>query len=155
QTDNDPWKVVTEMPADAPQVRFPYGEVHQIHSEDVHEALRKNPGAKIIEAGGTVLSNRGDELAAKGLSAAGLPTSIADIPNWFQHFIGIAKDSRPVWDSFKQAVENPTQENIVGAVPIIGPASVAMSKDVQKGDYLGAGATLAGTLAIPKVVETG
>jgi hypothetical protein len=151
----DPWSVVTEMPADAPHVKFANGEVHQIHSDDVHEALRRNPGATVMEAGGTVLSNRGDELAAKGLSAAGLPTSIADIPNWFQHFIGVAKDSRPVWDAFKRAVEEPTQENLVGAVPIVGPASVAMSKDIQKRDYLGALATLAGTLAIPKVVETG
>jgi hypothetical protein len=92
------------------------------------------------------LIDRGNALVAKSLSAAGAPTSVSDIPNWFSHFIGAASDSKPAWESFKKAVENPTQENIVGAVPFIGPASVAMSQDAKKGDYLGALATLGGTV---------
>ncbi len=93
---------------------------------------------------GTVVTNKPEEYAAKALSAAGLPTSLANIPDWFMHLVGAAKDSKPWWDSFKKAVEQPTQENIVGAVPLIGPLSVAMAKDVQGGDSGGAVATLAG-----------
>lgn len=91
--------------------------------------------------------DRANELAGKFLSGAGLPTSISDIPNWFQHFVGAAKDSKPAWEAFKTAVEHPTQENIVNAVPFFGPTSVAMSKDVRKGDYSGAAVDAAATLA--------
>lgn len=91
--------------------------------------------------------DKANEYAGKALSAAGLPTSISDIPNWMAHFIGVAKDSKPAWDSLKKAIEEPTHENIVNAVPFIGPASVAMSKDVQAGDFGGAFSTLAGTVA--------
>ena len=93
--------------------------------------------------------------AGKVLSAAGLPTSISAIPEWFQHLTGTHPNSEPFWEPVKRAIQNPTQENIVGAVPFIGPASVSMSKDVQKGDYAGAASTLAGTLAAPKLAEGG
>ncbi len=93
--------------------------------------------------------------AAKVLSAAGLPTSLSNIPDWFQHLTGTHPNSEPFWEPVKRAIQNPTQENIVGAVPFIGPASVSMSKDVQKGDYAGAASTLAGTLAAPKLAEGG
>jgi hypothetical protein len=93
--------------------------------------------------------------AGKVLSAAGLPTSISTIPEWFQHLTGTHPNSEPFWEPVKRAIQNPTQENIVGAVPFIGPASVSMSKDVQKGDYAGAASTLAGTLAAPKLAEGG
>jgi hypothetical protein len=93
---------------------------------------------------GTVVTNKPEEYAAKALSSAGLPTSLANIPDWFMHLIGQAKDSKPVWDAAKKAIEEPTQENLVNAVPFFGPMSVAMAKDVRGGDYGGAAATLAG-----------
>jgi hypothetical protein len=101
------------------------------------------------------LKAHADEYAGKALAGAGLPTSISNVPEWFQHLTGTHPDSQPFWEPIRRAIQNPTQENIVGAVPFVGPASVAMSKDVQKGDYAGAMATLAGTLAVPKVAETG
>lgn len=90
--------------------------------------------------------DKANEYAGKFLGAAGLPSSISDVPSWFTHFVGIAKDSKPAWESIKKAIEQPTQENIVGAVPFFGNAAVAMSKDVRAGDYGGAAATLAGTV---------
>lgn len=93
--------------------------------------------------------DKANEYAGKALSAAGLPTSISEVPDWFMHFIGAAKDSKPAWESFKKAIDEPTEENIVNAVPFIGPASVAMSKDVRAKNYGGAAATLAGTVAAP------
>lgn len=113
---------------------------------------------EVSDAAKPTTLDKANQYAGKALSAAGLPTSIKDIPNWFEHFVGVAKDSKPFWDAFKTAVENPTQENIVAAVPFFGPASVAMSKDVQKGDYGGAAATLAGTigsLAAPGQIKPG
>src|SRR5258707_5903005 len=91
--------------------------------------------------------SKAEEYAGKALSAVGLPTSIKDIPNWLQHLTGTAKDSEPFWEPIRKAIKNPTQENIVGAVPYVGPASVAMSKDVEAANYGGAAATLAGTIA--------
>lgn len=84
--------------------------------------------------------------AGKALTAAGLPTSINDIPNWFEHFIGTAPDSQPFWQPAAEAIKNPTQRNIVGAVPFIGPSAVSMSDDVRAGDYDQALGTLAGTI---------
>lgn len=89
---------------------------------------------------------KAQEFAGKALHAAGLPAGFSDVPNWFHHLIGTAKDSEPFWGPVREAIKNPTQENIVKAVPFIGPASVAMSKDVQAGNYGGAAATLAGTV---------
>src|SRR3982074_2963660 len=88
------------------------------------------------------LLDKANEYAGKALSAAGLPTSISNIPEWFQHLTGTHPNSEPFWEPVKRAIQNPTQENIVGAVPFVGPASVSMSKDVQKGDYAGAVSTL-------------
>jgi hypothetical protein len=104
--------------------------------------VNETPSSKFGE--GTVVTNKADEYAAKALSAAGLPTSIANVPDWFMHLIGQAKDSKPVWEAAKKAIEEPTQENIVGAIPLFGPVSVAMARDVRDKDYGGALATLAG-----------
>lgn len=90
--------------------------------------------------------DKANEYAGKALSAAGLPTSLANIPEWLQHLTGTHKNSEPFWEPIRKAIKEPTQENIVGAVPFVGPASVAMSKDVRAGDYGGAAATLAGTV---------
>jgi hypothetical protein len=90
--------------------------------------------------------DRANELASKALSGAGLPTSLSNVPDWFRHLTGTHPDSEPFWEPIRKAIKNPTQENIVGAVPFIGPSSVAMSKDVRAGDYGGAAATLAGTV---------
>jgi hypothetical protein len=90
-----------------------------------------------------------NRLAGKALSAAGLPNSISDIPNWTAHLAGQARDSKPFWQPFVDAAKNPTQENLVGAVPLIGAPSVEMSRDVRAGRPLDAAATLAGTIAAP------
>lgn len=92
------------------------------------------------------VEGKAEEYAGKALSAAGLPQSISDIPNWFQHLTGTAKDSEPWWANIREAVKNPTQENIVKAVPFFGPMSAAMAQDVKQGNYGGAAATLAGGL---------
>lgn len=92
------------------------------------------------------VEGKAEEYAGKALSAAGLPRSISDIPNWFQHLTGTAKDSEPWWANIREAVKNPTQENIVKAVPFFGPMSAAMAEDVRNRDYGGAAATLAGGL---------
>jgi hypothetical protein len=93
------------------------------------------------------VEGKAEEYAGKALSAAGLPTSISDIPNWFKHLTGTAKDSEPWWSSIREAVKNPTQDNITKAVPFFGPMSSAMAADVRNNDYGGAAATLAGGLA--------
>lgn len=90
--------------------------------------------------------DKANEYAGKALTAAGLPTSLSNVPDWFKHLTGTHPNSEPFWAPVREAIKNPTQENIVNAVPFIGPSSVAMSKDVQKGDYGGAAATLAGTI---------
>lgn len=90
--------------------------------------------------------DKANEYAGKVLGAAGLPKSIADIPDWFKHLTGTHQDSQPFWEPIRKAIKDPTQENIVGAVPFVGPAAVSMSKDVRAGDYGGAAATLAGTV---------
>jgi hypothetical protein len=81
---------------------------------------------------------KANQYAGKALGAVGLPTSISDIPNWAQHMVGMAPDSKPFWQPIHDAVSNPTQENIVNAVPVFGPAAVAASRDVQNKDFLGA-----------------
>lgn len=93
------------------------------------------------------LLDKTNQLASKALSGAGLPTSLKDAPNWLRHLTGTAEDSQPFWEPIRRAIKNPTQENIVAAVPFIGPASVEMSKDVRKGDYSGAAVDAAATLA--------
>ena len=93
--------------------------------------------------------DRLNSYAGKALSAAGLPTSLANIPDWAAHFVGAADDSKPFWASAQEAYKNPTQQNIVGAVPFVGPSAVSMSKDVRAGKYGDAVATLAGTVAAP------
>jgi hypothetical protein len=78
------------------------------------------------------------EDVAKVFQGAGLPRSLADIPDWYHHLIGTAPDSKPWWDAIHTAVKNPTQENIVRAVPLIGGLSADMAKDVSEKDYAGA-----------------
>src|SRR5438034_11521682 len=78
----------------------------QIHSEQ-QAGNSSKPG---------VLSkawDRANEYAGKALSAAGLPQSISDIPDWARHLVGMAPDSKPFWDPIHEAAKNPTQENLV------------------------------------------
>ena len=90
-----------------------------------------------------------NQLAGKALSAAGLPNSITDIPNWTAHLAGRARDSKPFWQPLMQPGIR-REENIVGAVPLIGAPSVEMSRDVRAGlEPLDAAAALAGTIAAP------
>jgi hypothetical protein len=105
----------------------------------VNEAAPAQPG----------VIDKVNQYAAKALSAAGLPTSISNIPEWLQHLTGTHPKSEPFWEPIRKAIKEPTEENIVAAVPFVGPASVAMSKDVQKGDVGGAASTLIGTIAGP------
>lgn len=94
-----------------------------------------------------------NRLASKALTGANLPTSLTDIPNWGKHLIGQAADSKPFWQPFADAAKNPTQENLVGAVPLIGAPSVSMAQDVRAGRPLDAAATLAGTIAGPRMLS--
>jgi hypothetical protein len=92
---------------------------------------------------------KGNEYAGKFLGAAGLPTSLSDVPHWTKGLFGQNEDSQPFWKPAQEAIQHPSQESIVGAVPIIGPGAVAASKDVRAGNYGGAAATLGGTIAGP------
>src|ERR1700679_256161 len=96
---------------------------------------------------GTTVTGKAQELAAKALQGAGLPTSLANVPDWVRHLTGTAKDSEPWWSDIREAIKNPTQENLTKAVPLVGPMSVSMAKDVEKGQYGDAAATLAGGLS--------
>lgn len=98
-----------------------------------------------------------EHAASRALSAAMLPTSIKDIPAWGARMIGKNEEHpygqwspaaavAPITEPIKEAWKNPTQENIVGAVPFIGPTSVSMAQDVRNNDYTGAGGTLLGTI---------
>lgn len=120
-------------------------------SGSLPDASQLPPGATLVSGDLPTPAQPGvldkaNEYAGKALSAAGLPTSISNVPDWFRHLTGTHPDSEPFWEPIRRAIKNPTQENIVGAVPFIGPSSVAMSKDVRAGDYGGAAATLAGTV---------
>src|SRR5262249_2333731 len=101
-------------------------------------------------AGDVAISNavsEGNRLAGKALSSAGLPTSINDIGHWGKGLAGANPDSQPFWQPVKNAIANPTQENLVSAVPIAGPIAVNAARDVRGGDYRGAAADIAGGLA--------
>lgn len=100
---------------------------------------------------GTVSSNKLEHAVGRALQGAGLPTSVANIPDWFKHLTGSAKDSEPWWSPVSKAVKEPTQENIVGAVPFIGPMSVSMAKDAKEGNYMDASATMMGALSLLKM----
>ena len=123
-------------------------------SGSIPDASQLPPGATLVsgdlpkssEAPKPGLLDKANEYAAKALSGAGLPTSLSNVPDWFKHLTGTHPDSQPFWAPIREAIKNPTQENIVNAVPFIGPSSVAMSKDVRAGNYGGAAATLAGTV---------
>lgn len=129
----------------ATQPIFDMSKAKPIFDMSKATAIGGTPSATPSEFGeGTETHNKAEEYAAKALKAAGLPTSVGNIPDWFHHLTGTAKDSEPWWEPIRNAIKNPTQENVVGAVPFIGPMSVAMAKDAKKGDYGGAAATLAG-----------
>lgn len=68
------------------------------------------------------------------LSPIPLPKGFSDIPNWARHMVGQASDSKPLWDNIHEAVKNPTQENLVRAVPVFGPSSVDASADARSGN---------------------
>jgi hypothetical protein len=116
-------------------------EFAQYHAQ----AQAQSQSAATIQQQPGVL-DKANELAGKALGGAGLPTSLSNVPDWFKHLTGTHPQSEPFWEPIRQAIKNPTQENIVGAVPFVGPAAVSMSKDVQKGNYAGAAATAAGTV---------
>lgn len=82
---------------------------------------------------------------AKTLSGAGLPTSIGNIPEWLSNLRNL-NISHLFIEPVRKAIESPTQENIVGAVPFFGLAGVSMSKDVQAGKPQDALGTLVGSL---------
>jgi hypothetical protein len=98
----------------------------------------------------------GNEEASKILSNAMLPTSISDIPKWGSRMLGQEPGQKPWWNSFKEAWSNPTERNIVGAVPVAGPISVSAADEptllgkagVLAGAGLG-GATAETALRIP------
>ncbi len=92
------------------------------------------------------------------LGAAGLPESISDIPNWARRMTGQEKGKgfelgspkdigAPVIEPVKKAVANPTEENVVGAVPFLGPASVQAAQRFKAGDIAGGAGSLVGAAA--------
>jgi hypothetical protein len=97
--------------------------------------------------------DKANEYAGRALSAAGLPQSLSDIPNWARHMVGMAPDSKPFWDPIHEAAKNPTQENLVNAVPLFGPAAVSMSHDVKEGKYVDAAITGLVTAIAPKLAS--
>lgn len=88
-----------------------------------------------------------NEYAGRALAGAGLPTSISDIPHWVKNLTGQSADSEPFYAPIQRAFNDPSERNIVGAVPFIGPTSVSMSDDARAGNYTDALATGAGALA--------
>ncbi len=72
------------------------------------------------------------------LSHAGLPTSLANIPDWAKHLVGAEEDPKPWWDDIHIAAKDPSLENLVRAVPIFGPSGADAAKDFREKDYLGA-----------------
>jgi hypothetical protein len=76
------------------------------------------------------------------LRSAGLPETISDIPAWGQRLIG--QEPGQPWrlgdpnNPISKAIKEPTQRNVVGAVPILGPTAVAAADEP----------TLSGKLAI-------
>ena len=107
------------------------------------------------------------EYPAAALSAAGLPTSLSDVPDWARKMTGQTKGQpiklgsvkdigAPVIQPIKEAAKNPTEENIVNAVPIIGPGSVQSAHKFVEGKPGEGVASLAGTIApfaAPKVAK--
>lgn len=90
--------------------------------------------------------------ARSTLRTSGLPESISDIPRWGSWFTGQEPGQEPWWQPQVNAYKNPTQENLVGAVPFFGPPSVAASRDVRSGNYAGA---LGDVAALPLSVRSG
>lgn len=88
-----------------------------------------------------------NEYAGRALAGAGLPTSISDIPHWAKRLTGQSADSEPFYAPIQRAFTDPSERNIVGAVPLIGPTAVSMSDDARAGNYADALATGAGALA--------
>src|ERR1700676_5747520 len=78
------------------------------------------------------LLDKANEYAGKALSAAGLPTSLSNVPDWFKHLTGTHPNSEPFWEPIRNAIKNPTQENIVGAVPFFGPPSIGCLRVEKK-----------------------
>ena len=100
---------------------------------------------------------------ARGLlSGLGLPETLSEVPAWASRGIpGLDKNATwlpskkediPLVGPVIKAFEKPTSENIAGAVPFVGPTSVAASQKVQQGDYAGALGTLA---AAPLAITAG
>jgi hypothetical protein len=98
------------------------------------------------------------EYPAAALSAAGLPTSLSDVPDWVRKMTGQAKGQplklgspkdigAPVIQPIKEAAKNPTEENIIGAVPMIGPGSVQAAHKFAEGKPGEGIASLAGTVS--------
>jgi hypothetical protein len=98
------------------------------------------------------------EYPAAALSAAGLPTSLSNVPDWVRKMTGQTKGQpiklgspkdigAPVIQPIKEAAKNPTEENIVNAVPMIGPGSVQAAHKFAEGKPGEGIASLAGTVA--------
>jgi hypothetical protein len=141
------------MPNDQFQyIKLPDGSYGKFAADATDDQIRASVSKDFPDAypaSTPSLLSKANEFAGKALNAAGLPTSISDIPDWAKRLTGTAPDSKPFWQPAVDAVKQPTQENIVGAVPFVGPAAVSMSHDVRGGNYSGAAGTLFGTLAAP------
>lgn len=94
---------------------------------------------------GTNVTNKPEEYAAKALSAAGLPTSIANIPEWFRNLKNLNIQHLFI-DPIKKAINDPSAENIAATVPYFGQIATSAAKDVRENNYGGAAATVAGGL---------
>ena len=95
---------------------------------------------------------------ARGLlSGLGLPETLSEVPAWASrgipgldpNAVAPKKEDIPLIGPVIKAFEKPSSESIAGAIPIIGPTSVAAAQKVRQGDYGGAfGTAVAAPLAI-------
>lgn len=93
-----------------------------------------------------------ERLAGRVLSSAGLPTSVSDVPSWASNVYNSGFGLKPAVQNIAEAWKAPSQRSIVNAVPFAGPLSVSMADAAKQGDYAGAGADLAGALAVTKAI---
>lgn len=107
----------------------------QFTSADVDSTPPNTGWSDAYKRAGSAIVSGANAVAAKVLGAVSLPQGFSDISDWARHLTGQAEDSKPFWNDIHEAAKSPTQENLVKAVPIVGPAAVAASQDVKNKKY--------------------
>jgi hypothetical protein len=122
-------EIVTRLPAGHPMVP----KISKLLNSQPTQFEQQNQVPGRLEAG--------SEEASKILSFSMLPNSISDIPTWASRMLGQEPGQKPWWEPFKEAWANPTERNIVGAVPVAGPIAVSAADEPT---LLGKAGVLAG-----------